>query len=272
MVMNKTKIEWCDDTSNFVTGCLHGCSFCYARRMAHRFAGKEGTVYHRLKEAGCDPFDPAIHLDVLRKLKDRLKNVKSSRRVFIASMGDICCKTWFHRTDCRRENHSMEKVTTIVQKNVIGPGDVLQFIHRLCRQFDGNHHGNMRHTFLLLSKNPRIFQSFEWPDNAHVGTSIDRTDNIARARLAALSGVVAGVRWVSVEPLLDPAFRVRNLKIDRFKPEWVVIGGLSGKKSLPKGCDVAAERIVLWCKQEGIPVYLKDNLPRLNIEPPQEYP
>ena len=28
---DKTKIEWCDSTWNPVTGCLHGCEYCYAR-------------------------------------------------------------------------------------------------------------------------------------------------------------------------------------------------------------------------------------------------
>lgn len=37
--MNKTKIDWCDSTWNPVTGCLHGCEYCYARDIAHRFGG-----------------------------------------------------------------------------------------------------------------------------------------------------------------------------------------------------------------------------------------
>lgn len=35
--MNKTRIEWCDSTWNPVTGCKHGCPYCYARRVAGRF-------------------------------------------------------------------------------------------------------------------------------------------------------------------------------------------------------------------------------------------
>lgn len=35
----KTKIDWCDSTWNPVTGCLHGCEYCYARRIAERFGG-----------------------------------------------------------------------------------------------------------------------------------------------------------------------------------------------------------------------------------------
>lgn len=36
--MDKTKIEWADATWNPVTGCFHSCEYCYARRIAERFA------------------------------------------------------------------------------------------------------------------------------------------------------------------------------------------------------------------------------------------
>ena len=34
---DRTKIDWCDASWNPVTGCLHGCEYCYARRMIDRF-------------------------------------------------------------------------------------------------------------------------------------------------------------------------------------------------------------------------------------------
>lgn len=48
--MNKTKIEWCDSTWNPVTGCLHGCEYCYASKIANRF-GCGMNVPHVL----CEP-------------------------------------------------------------------------------------------------------------------------------------------------------------------------------------------------------------------------
>lgn len=45
--MDKTKIDWCDSSWNPVTGCLHGCEYCYARGIAERFRGKGD-----LREAG----------------------------------------------------------------------------------------------------------------------------------------------------------------------------------------------------------------------------
>ena len=35
--MNKTKIDWCDRVWNPVWGCLNGCEYCYARKIARRF-------------------------------------------------------------------------------------------------------------------------------------------------------------------------------------------------------------------------------------------
>jgi DNA repair photolyase len=35
--VNRTRIEWTDFTWNPVTGCLHECNHCYARRLTVRF-------------------------------------------------------------------------------------------------------------------------------------------------------------------------------------------------------------------------------------------
>ena len=71
--MNKTKIEWCDSTWNPVTGCLHGCEYCYARAMTKRFP----AVYPR-------GFDPTIYYARL----DQYDNCKGCN-IFVCSMGDL---------------------------------------------------------------------------------------------------------------------------------------------------------------------------------------
>ena len=48
-MMNKSKIEWTDFTWNPVTGCLQGCEYCYARRMANRFSMKFALYLLHLK-------------------------------------------------------------------------------------------------------------------------------------------------------------------------------------------------------------------------------
>lgn len=46
--MKKTKIDWADSTWNPVTGCLHGCDYCYARKIANRFGR-----YKRIEDLLC---------------------------------------------------------------------------------------------------------------------------------------------------------------------------------------------------------------------------
>jgi len=70
--MNKTKIEWCDYTWNPVTGCNHGCEFCYARRIAKRF-----PIFNN--------FEPMFYKD---RLKEPYK-IKKPSRIFVVSMGDL---------------------------------------------------------------------------------------------------------------------------------------------------------------------------------------
>lgn len=76
--MTPTKIEWADYVWNPVTGCLNGCDYCYARRMAQRLGGRFGYPAD-------DPFKPTFHEDRL----DEPSKVKKPSRVFVCSMGDL---------------------------------------------------------------------------------------------------------------------------------------------------------------------------------------
>lgn len=110
---SKTKIDWADATWNPVTGCLHGCEYCYARRIAERFGGAsethnnecchecqwitEGTgEIHDLDEPIYDfdngrnapypfDFDPTFH----RYKLDEPQKWKKPRNIFVCSMADL---------------------------------------------------------------------------------------------------------------------------------------------------------------------------------------
>ncbi len=74
--MNKTSIEWCDYTWNPVTGCLHGCPYCYARKIADRFRGSK---------AWPEGFKPMSHPE---RLGDPAK-MKKPQTIFVCSMADL---------------------------------------------------------------------------------------------------------------------------------------------------------------------------------------
>lgn len=71
--MNKTKIEWTDYSWNPITGCLHGCWYCYAYKMFQRF--------HR-------SFEPTFHPERL----DQLGKVKKPSKIFACSVADPFAK------------------------------------------------------------------------------------------------------------------------------------------------------------------------------------
>ena len=75
--MNRSSIEWTDYTWNPVTGCKHGCTYCYARRLA------EGRLKGRF---GYDNgFEPTFHANRLQEPK----SVKKPSMIFTCSMGDL---------------------------------------------------------------------------------------------------------------------------------------------------------------------------------------
>lgn len=45
-------IGWTDATHNVITGCLHGCPYCYARKMAGRFGRSFAPMFHEERLAG----------------------------------------------------------------------------------------------------------------------------------------------------------------------------------------------------------------------------
>lgn len=75
--MNRSSIEWTDYTWNPVTGCNHGCTYCYARRLA------EGRLRGRF---GYDNgFEPTFHQNRLTEPS----MVKKPSMIFTCSMGDL---------------------------------------------------------------------------------------------------------------------------------------------------------------------------------------
>mgnify|MGYP001604130834 FL=1 len=72
----KDSIGWCDATWSPVTGCLNDCSYCYARKIATRFAGSKAFP---------NGFEPTFHPE---RLEEPCK-VKKPSKIFVCSMGEL---------------------------------------------------------------------------------------------------------------------------------------------------------------------------------------
>jgi len=100
--MQKTKIEWCTMTWNPITGCFHGCSYCYAKRIAERF-GKDNTpaycglaerstpMYHETKNGkmAIAPYPFGFRPTFHRYRLGEPQKIKKPQRIFVVSMGDL---------------------------------------------------------------------------------------------------------------------------------------------------------------------------------------
>jgi hypothetical protein len=216
-----------------------------------------GTVYHAMWMRDIDPFSPAYHFSVYQDFVERtLSNTRvRGKRIFLSSMGDLGCDVQYRATmkdtggkyqligsPSNQEAHYVNLDYILERLGVVG---------NLCDAAG--------HTCLILTKNPGVFAMGHWARSMHIGTSVDSVTDETRKRVSDLARVHAGVRWLSIEPLLDPEFDM-DVLCGEFRPDWVVVGGLSGRDEIPRDCGRVAQFIGDWCAEYKIPIYYKHNL------------
>jgi len=245
--MNKTKIDYCDATWNPISGCLHGCEYCYARRIAERF-GNHLIPHEERKTAEIEiplmregkrqpyPFDfyPTFH----RYKLDEYKNKEKPRNIFVCSMADLF-GSWV-------------------------PDSWIQEVFEACAKAP-------QHRYLFLTKNPKRYavlkNSGNLPrqENFWYGSTIDNMN----ARM--FNGGFRYNTFISAEPLLEKL----NVGIGSFgSAKWIIVGAETGNrknKVVPQKewVHVITEAAALT----GMPVFMKESLRALmGADFRQEYP
>lgn len=247
--MNKSKIEWCDMTWNPVTGCFHGCPYCYARRIAERFGSHgelmtdgagmdkdhrpglfvaERPVYvyiNTQKQGRCIPFpfgfEPTFH----RYRLDEPQRVRKPQTVFVCSMADLF-GDWV-------------------------PDEWIYAVFNACRAAP-------QHRYLFLTKNPARYARLELPEEKNFWFGVSATDhNSAEYAFRHLPTAWKHNFFLSAEPLLGGV----NLYAAWDFPRWVIIGALTGPgaKRRPPRRDWISD-IVKWADERGLPVFMKNSL------------
>lgn len=263
----KTKIDWADATWNPVTGCLHGCEYCYAKRLAERFSAEEKCLtfigdtkflsHYELeqpaehkgkKEPYPFGFSPTLH----KYRIDEPKKWEKPRTIFVCSMADLF-GDWV-------------------------PDEWITEVFRACDAAP-------QHRFLFLTKNPGRYCHLERAgimpkgDNFWFGATFDHSnwpghdgphEIPGRPTTFALHGKMvhdAGDfyypaypeknRFVSFEPLLYDI----GAHIGSTGAQWHIIGAETGNR---KG-KVATQRewvehIVEYSDKNHIPVFMKESL------------
>ena len=242
--MNKTKIDWCDSTWNPVTGCLHGCEYCYARGIANRFGfgAYEPNIDERVLiepavSAGKKVpypfnFEPTFHKYRLNEYQN-----KKGRNIFVCSMADLF-GDWV-------------------------PDEWIEEVFKAC-------HDATQHNYLFLTKNPERYAELGMPCDNYLwyGTSVCKKDDIQKCKYLPLGGK----KFVSIEPILEDLKIIGSPLINYV--DWVIVGAETGRrknKVIPERKWI--EDIVNECKENGTAVFMKSSLSDIWGEPLiQEFP
>jgi len=243
-LISKTKIETCDYTFNPVWGCLNHCEYCYARKITKRFWAKmievENNYHHRKHQIW------AFNGEELRNLHDfkptflysqfDKKFPKKPQRIFVGSMSDI--GYW--------EEEWMERVLNKI------------------RQYP-------QHIFQFLAKYPKVYRGYKFSKNCWLGVTITKEKDFYNDIIdfLRLDFDYKNIKYVSFEPLLSKILSYKLLKYF----DWVIIGAETGNrkgKVIPKREWI--ENIVSYCREQNIPVYLKDSLKGIYPVEIKEFP
>lgn len=114
---------------------------------------------------------------------------------------------------------------------------------------------NPQWNFLTLTKFPKRAAELVYPKNVWIGTSVDLQARVKAAE-EAFERIECGVRWLSLEPLIEPLTFSKPHLFD-----WVVIGGASRSSQTPEWVP-PAEWVIRTASQflnHGARIYLKTN-------------
>lgn len=236
---SKTLIDWADASWNPVTGCKHGCEYCYARGIARRFGckitGDMGNALAVLEEPyvsmdGVKNPYPYEFLPTFHKYRLKIPQTwKQPKNIFVCSMADLF-GDWV-------------------------PDEWIDYVMTACLAAP-------QHRYLFLTKNGKRYS-----DLVHKGILVQRDNFWYGSTITAPDALYwwsdKHHNFASVEPILEP-FDYKELPPDEPPgpyPEWMIVGAETGNrkdKVIPKKDWL--DGILEGRKRYGYAVFMKESL------------
>lgn len=241
-----TKIEWCDETWNPVTGCTpisEGCKNCWAGRMSKRLAGRCGYPAD-------DPFRVTFHADQLAQPR----RWKKPRRIAVSLMGDL-----FHEDVPDEWIDKVFGVMAICQQHTFmlltkRPERMAKYL--ACDDPHQRIHEEVKWWLGYECPTRRAINRSDLPlSNVWLGTTVEN-QKAADERIPWLLKCRAAVRFLSCEPLLGPIDLCGDIGFPPDELSWVIAGGESGPGARPMHPDWARS-IRDQCQAAGVPFFFK---------------
>ena len=256
--MNKSKIEWCKYTWNPVTGCSHGCPYCYAAKIAHRFTKTDAECGNcsicpdcpgKTSDGKCPDFREY-------RPRERIHAIDTKQYGFYPKKHYIAFPYGFeptlHRYRLQEPGQvkTPSKVFVCSMADLFGdsiPDEWIFEVFKACAE-------NPQHRYMFLTKNPRRYEDLlaagKLPESKNMwyGTTVT-TGNGTYFHSEKHN------TFLSIEPIQGPHHQLY------YHTRWVIIGQETGNR---KGRITAKpewiSEIYKACHQAGIPVFMKDNL------------
>lgn len=257
--MNRSKIEYVDHTFNPITGCRHGCPYCYARVMTLRFSGDvrlnkmaradyrimqaadgSGDVYvldkPMMNETGSPlvypfGFEPTYH----RYRMNTLDKLKMGNKIFVGAMADVF-GAWVPE----------EWIIDIIKGCLSRP----------------------QHNYMFLTKNPERYIELQGAgklpkaDNLWYGATATNTAQLERTTRVFADLPDSYHTFFSIEPIFEDIAEAEVWKEAILETEWIIIGAQTGRRKNKVVPEMEWIRKIVVSADTAycIPVFMKDSL------------
>ena len=245
MPMNKTKIEWCDSTWNPVTGCLHACEYCYARRIAERFGGwSTGGV--KTKENFVKQEPPELD----KPLLVQRKNGKAVNAPFPFGFSPTLHRYRMGEPIAKKTGQTIFVCSMADLFGSWVPDSWIEEVFAACMSAPQNR-------YLFLTKNHQRYldlaaaEKLPFNDNMWYGTTVTSPNDMFFFSEAHHT-------FISIEPMMERLFAEADISK---LVNWIIIGAMTGSGSSrhqPKREWI--EEVVSSADSAGVPVFMTDSL------------
>lgn len=256
--MKDTKIEWADSTWNPVTGCLNDCPYCYARRIATRFALPDGVCFRRDEQEkskgvvlwNLSDSDTGEAVGIGIEFSEPYIDEAGKKAAYPTGFNPT-----FHSYRLKQPKcwHEPKNIFVCSMADLFGawvPDKWIEEIFKVCED-------TPQHNYLFLTKNPvryiQLADAGKLPNKPNMWYGTTATTETQKYFYC---NNMERHSFASIEPIMEDFNSPGGLL-----PEWVIVGAETGNrrdKVTPEKAWI--DHLANECEKQGVPLFMKDSL------------